>query len=81
MDTYQEAKEYLAKGNRGNKWYISLARVFALLPEGDERIIFAQKYVGSTKFGKDFIKQYKNLLPKLSYHWIDLCGFFDECVK
>jgi hypothetical protein len=63
MDTYQEAKEYLAKGNQGKKWYISLVNVFAHLPEGDERIDFAQKYVGDTKFGKDFIKQYKPDAP------------------
>ncbi|MBR3637135.1 MAG: hypothetical protein IKN45_04340 [Lachnospiraceae bacterium] len=26
---------------------------------------------------EDFIKQHRNLLPRLTYHWIDLCGFFE----
>lgn len=64
MDTYQDAQNYLSKGVRGNKWYISLATVFAHLPEGDDRTAFVQKFIGDTHFGKEFQASYH---PNASY--------------
>ena len=64
MDTYQEAQDYLSKGVRGKKWYISLATVFAHLPEGDARIAFVQELIGDTHFGKAFLANYQ---PNASY--------------
>lgn len=59
MDTYQEAQDYLSKGVRGKKWYISLATVFAHLPEGDARIAFVQEFISDTHFGKAFLANYQ----------------------
>ena len=64
MDTYQDAQNYLSKDVRGNKWYISLATVFAHLPEGDDRKAFVQKFIGDTHFGKEFLASYQ---PNASY--------------
>lgn len=59
MDTYQDAQYYLSKGVRGKKWYISLATVFAHLPEGDARIAFVQEFISDTHFGKAFLANYQ----------------------
>ena len=59
MDTYQDAQDYLSKGVRGKKWYISLATVFAHLPEGDARIAFVQEFISDTHFGKAFLANYQ----------------------
>lgn len=49
-----KAQVYLAKADKGDRWWYSLAIIFVQLPEGDERIEFVKKYLSDKMFGKSF---------------------------
>lgn len=53
-----KAQVYLAKGEKGDKWWSSLAVCFAHLSEGNERIEFVEKYLSDKSFGKRFLSTY-----------------------
>ena len=54
-----KAQVYLAKADKGDRWWYSLAIIFVQLPEGDERIEFVKKYLSDKMFGKKFLSSYK----------------------